>query len=461
MRICFACILSCGIVVGGQLSVWADDDLVQTVITLVSDADKDVRSVGLEQVRDEVKGADATGRFAALLPKLAPDAQVALLGALAGRGDATAKSAVVALIGNARPEVDGAAIRALGSLGDATDVPRLTKLLAENGREKDAAAALERLRGGTINAALCSEMKSTLPLLRAKLLQALVARHAIDAVPALLESAHDADAGVRAAALDALGQLGGTELVPKLARLFLDASDKTSREEVEKALVAVSLRNSKLDEQALPLLAATEGMNGGEKTMLLSALGRIGGKPALKVVAEAVADKSAERHSAGLKALCNWPDGSVAPSLLKFAQSADDKSERTMALDALIRIAPLPDKRSPSVRLSMLEKTMNLAATDAQRTAIIKRARAIRTVETLRFVAPYMDQPRFAQVACETVVELAHHKELRQPNKPEFDKALDKVLTLSKNATILLRAQRYLKDETWVEKQIQPPAAGK
>ena len=72
-----------------------------------------------------------------------------------------------------------------------------------------------------------------------------------------------------------------------------------------------------------------------------------------------------------------------------------------------------------------------------------------------RFVEPYLNQPKFAQVACETVVELAHHKELRQPNKAEFNKALDKVVLLSKDPEVILRAKHYLKDETWVEKQIK------
>jgi len=63
----------------------ADDDLVQTVSNLISDKDKDVRAVGLEQVREEVKGTEATRRFAALLPKLSPDAQTGLLQALADR----------------------------------------------------------------------------------------------------------------------------------------------------------------------------------------------------------------------------------------------------------------------------------------------------------------------------------------------------------------------------------------
>ena len=165
----------------------ADDDLVQTVSNLVSDKDKDVRAVGLEQVRDEVKGAEATRRFAALLPKLAPEAQVGLLGALAERGDAAARPAVLDLLEQSQGEVRGAAIRALGALGDKDDVPRLTKLLAEADSEKDAVAAITRLHGEGINAALCAEMKTAAPAQRVKLLQLLVARHAIDSVPTLLE----------------------------------------------------------------------------------------------------------------------------------------------------------------------------------------------------------------------------------------------------------------------------------
>src|SRR5208283_843938 len=125
----------------------ANEDLVQSVSDLVSDQDKDVRAVGLEQVRDEVKGPEATRRFAALLPKLAPEAQVGLLGALAERGDAAARPAVLDLLDKSRAEVRGAAIRALGALGDKDDVPRLAKLLGEAGTTKDAVVGITRLRG--------------------------------------------------------------------------------------------------------------------------------------------------------------------------------------------------------------------------------------------------------------------------------------------------------------------------
>ena len=150
-----------------------------------------------------------------------------------------------------------------------------------------------------------------------------------------------------------------------------------------------------------------------------------------------------------MKALCNWPDASVAPRLLDLAQTAGTPRHRTMALGALIRVAPLPDKRPNAQKLGLLRQAMALASRDEERTLVLKRASAIRAIETLRFVTPYLDQPAFAQQACQTIVELAHHRELREPNKAEFDRALDAVIRISKDAVVIDRATRYKKGQTW------------
>jgi len=56
----------------------------------------------------------------------------------------------------------------------------------------------------------------------------------------------------------------------------------------------------------------------------------------------------------------------------------------------------------------------------------------------------------FAGVACETIVELAHHREVREPNKAEFDEVLDRVMQISQDAVVKDRAQRYKNGQTWV-----------
>ena len=117
----------------------------------------------------------------------------------------------------------------------------------------------------------------------------------------------------------------------------------------------------------------------------------------------------------------------------------------------MIRVAPLPDEqRSDELRLDLMRTAMAMCWVDDDRLLIRERLKAIRTVETLRFVLPYTDQPQYAEQACLTVVELAHHSGLREAHREEFHAALDHVLEVSQDATVLDRAQRYKKGQTWV-----------
>ena len=148
--------------------------------------------------------------------------------------------------------------------------------------------------------------------------------------------------------------------------------------------------------------------------------------------------------------MCNWPDASAMGKLVELASRDQDQEIRRMALAALIRVAPLPDGRTPADRLQAVRTVMTLCATDKEKNALLKRTSAVRSVDALRFLLPYLDQPAHAEPACEAVVELAHHRGLREPNKSEFDQALDKVIQTSKDPTLIDRANRYKKGQTWV-----------
>ncbi len=438
----------------------ASEDVVRAVVALLADEDKDVRALGLQQVREAAKGPAATKRFVAVLPTLAPEAQAGLLDALGERCDRTARPAVLEMLKSRDMQVRAAATRALGPLGQASDAAVLASLLAASaGGEKTAArSSLVRLSGPTVNAAIAAALKEVPPGARAELIEVLVTRRAKDSVPSFLAAAEDPDAAVRAAALAALGQLAGPEHVANLVQLVLKAPKGPRRDAVEKTVMFVCARTADPDKRAGPVLAAVARLDAEQQTVLLPTLGRVGGQPALKIIEEAIADP--RRREAGVQALCNWPDASVAPRLLDLAQTAGSPQHRAMALAALIRVAPLPDKRPDAQKLGLLRQAMTLATRDEERNLVLRRARAIRAIETLRFVAPYMDQPAFAQQACETVVELAHHRGLREPNKAEFDRALDAVIRISKDDVVIDRAKRYKKGQTWHAPETKPSGDG-
>jgi len=428
-------------------------DAVGMILELVGREDADFRSLGLEGIRHGAKGEDATRRFAALLADRTPERQVELLRALADRGDPAAIPAVTALLNASRdPAVRTAAIGALGATGGGAEVAVLGKSLAATDPERAAAKrALIMLRGDDALQPMIEVAKSGEPAVRPLAIDILAERRARAAVPLCATAAIDADAAVRRAAMRALGKLGGPDEVPSMVQGFLKASAGSERNDAEKSLVTVCTENPGNSRAAESFLAVFKAAGDADRESLLSPLGRIGGKGALAIVDELLADPA--KRDLGIKALTRWPDATVSDKLLKLLAAAQDSAERDILLGALIRIAPLPDnKLNDKQKLELLEKTMQLCEQDADRSKVIERANAIRTVETFRFVLPYLDEPTLAEPACKSVVELAHHQQLRDAHKDDFTKALDKVIATTKNPELVERANRYKEGKTWARK---------
>ncbi len=431
----------------------AGADLIALVVNLIGEKDKDLRAVGLEQVRSDAKGQAATKQFAAQLPKLSADAQVGLLKALADRGDAAARPAVLELLAASQAEpVRVATIEALGPLGEPDDLGRLVESLSSASKAERTAgrASLVQLRGAAVPPAIAAEMKKAAPPLRVALIEILVARHARETVPEILSAAVDADPKVRMAAMTALGQLAEGDQITAMLPGVLKAEKGAEREAAEKCVMFACARIKDPEQRAVPVLVAWDGLSEADRAALLPTLGRVGGPAALKIVEAAIADSDGQRHAIGIRALCNWPDASIAPRLIELAKTDPHPEHRTLALAALIRVAPLPDKRTGDEKLALLQTAMSMCQRDEERNQVLKRASAVRTIPTLHFIVGFLDQPPFAQQACESIVEMAHHREFREPNKAEFDKLLDRVIETSKDAVVVERANRYKKGQTWV-----------
>jgi HEAT repeat protein len=443
--------------IAGQVSAAspdeADADLIQLILDLLGDPDKEMRSLGLEQIRTQAEGRGATLRFAAHLPKLSADAQVGLLRALAERRDEAARPAVLERFESSRLEpVRVAAIGALSALGDLTDVERLVPLLVgPSGAERAAArSGLISMRGEKVPKVIAGQIMQVSPPLAVALLEILVARRALDETVDILPAALADDPTVRTAAMAALGQLAGPEHLSALVRGVLRADPGRERSAAEKAVLFVCNRIEDPQQRAEPLLAAIDELGRSEQMAMLSTMGRIGGGQSLKRIEAVIADGDSGRHELGVRALCNWPNASIASRLIELAEEDDHRGCRTTALRALIRIAPLRDSRSDQERLGLLKKAMAMAERDSERTLVLQRARAIRTMESLEFLLSFVDDPTVAEVTCESIIELAHHRGLREPNKPRFDQALDQVLETTDDATLQERATRYKQDRTWV-----------
>ena len=429
-----------------------NNEVIAMVIGFMSDADKDIRALAFEQIRSATPGVEATRRFASELPKLPSEAQVGLLNALADRGDVVAKSTVNDLLTCDDVDVAQAAIGALGKLGDQNDTDTLVALFASHkDRTRSVVAnSLVQLRGDNISMQIAESLEDLPVTIQVGLFDVLLHRRAVEVIPKLLVYARGSDPRLRTASMDTLGQLASSEHIPDLVQGVLKAAKGNERNQAERNLMLVCRRAGDRDEQAMPLLDAMRSLSDSDRITLLPALGRVGGRAAWDEVTRAIRSRDRALHHAGIRAISNWPDASAAPKLKEIVSRDAHPDHQRIARMTLLRIAPLPDGRTDEDKLALLQEAMQLAKKGKERNYGLQRASAIRLVETLRFVMPYVEQPEYAEQACLSIVELAHDRGLRDSHKEEFHAALDTVLATTSKSVVAERARRYKKGQTWV-----------
>jgi HEAT repeat protein len=430
----------------------ASKELLQMIVKLIGDSDQDFRAAGLDHVRSGANCEAATKLFSDQLPNLSPASQVSLLNALSDRGDNSAKSAVLQLHRSSQDElVRGAAIASIGKLGNTSDLPLLVDALSSKSTVEQAAArkSLSQLGGNDVTKELSMRMNEAAPIVKASLIEVLAIQRAKDAIPAIVSAAVDETPKVRGAAMDALGKMGDPDQILAMLPGVLKAVKGGERDAAEKNVAAVCARIDNENSRGEALIKALEAVPTTDRDQLLSLVGRVGGKKLIQYVGDIAKGEDTSRRKLAIDALSKWPDASVAEMLREITEKSTDSVERSSAFQAYVKVCAARDKRKDDERLASLKKAFKLAKTPDEQSMVINRVRTAYHIDALRFVLPYLDDKQFAQIASETIVELAHHREVRDPNKAEFDKALDKVIETSKNATVVERAKAYKKGETW------------
>ncbi len=421
----------------------AGDKAGELILKLLSGEDAGAKAVAVGQIETLTAGALKT--LAGSLDKLTAPNQVAVVTAIAAKGDRTQAAVALSAAKSKEAEVQRAGILALGRLGDATAVEFLLDAMSgKDATAGDAAESLASLPADGVNEKLIAVLKAEkAPARTVALIGILERRKATAAVPQLLTAAGATDETVRRAAFVGLKTLATPAAVPEMLPALLKTPKGNDREQAELAVVAVSAQSAP-DKRAEPVLTAinTDAKLAPE---LFPLLGRLGGPGALKLVRESLASKDTALHAAAVVGLCNWPDATANDDLLTLAEKGAD-AEKQRAVQSLIRINAVLIDRTPEERLTTLEtlkKTMKLAARDEDRRVLLEGIGFVRHIETLRFVVPYLDDKTLGQAACKGVVELAHSKTLREPNKEEFGKPLDRVIALCKDKALVERAKQY------------------
>ncbi len=412
----------------------------QMILGILGGDDADGRAIAVAAI--ETIDPDAVKALAAGIDKLSPAGQVLVLGALAARGDRSQAAVALAAARSGNDNVRRAGIVALGRLGDGAVVPALLDIMFTNASLASAAKdSLARLSVADVDQKIIAALQGETKAGRRVLLIAILeGRRTVAAVPVLLQDAQSSDAVLRSSAMSALRLLASPKHVPELVKALLKADQGRERDEAANTVVAVCSQVAEPQRRAAPILGA---LTEETKTTLLPLLGRLGGAKAQAVIKAALAGGSGEQYEAALRGLCSWPDPSVSEDLLQLAQTAKDQGQRQQALRALIRVNALATEGANLAKLAMLKKAMELATRNEDKKLVFDGLGNVKEIDTLRYVLPYLDDKELAQLACRSIVELAHSKKLREPNRAAFHQALDRVIAICRDKGLIDRAQKY------------------
>jgi HEAT repeat protein len=427
----------------GQLNT-ASDQMVSMIVKLLASDNADARAVAAAQLV-KIRLPEAMGTLPAEFLELPAAGQVLLVGGLAARGDKVAQPLAVMAAKSQDAAVKLAGYRALGKLGDASTVPLLLEaVFASSDVSGPARESLLVVFGPGVDEAIVAAFQGKDAKVRSTLIDIVDARRTSAATPVLLEQAKAADAGIRSRAVRTLGNVAEPKYIPDMIAILLKTPKGSQRDDLEKAIMFVAGRISDEDHRAEPVLAAARGASEAERCLLLPVAGRIGGKAALEAILTAIKSDSGEIQDAGVRALCNWPDASVADELARLATTSSQETHRIWALRAYIRVIGLDQKRQAKKTLALFQKAMEMATRDDERRLVLSRSPAARCVETMRWALPYLDNEKLTTDASRAVVELAHRRELLEPNRAEFVAALKRVTEVCKDRGLVDRANRIL-----------------
>ena len=382
-----------------------------------------------------------------------PDTKVALLHALARRGEKNTVAVFATAAADADQSVQIAALTGLGFVGTSTHVPLLLASAASTVKPLQEAArqSLLILTGAEIDQALLGALDQPETRVRAEAARALAARHVVAATPALLKAAADADATVRNESLKALGVVASSQALAPLAAVLVKIEDGGSRNEAADALISIATRSDELEARSEPILRILETSSGPARLSLLGVVGRIGGQKSLVAVRTALNDNDPKVQDAAVRALAEWPDATAAADLLGLVRGATNATHQVLAFRGYVRVCRIHTTRPEAETAGMLATGLAAAKRTDQKREALGGLAEVRDLRALRAVETCLEDPAVKDEAASAAVRIG--RELSDRNPAAVKSVMEKVLELTKNEGIqrdareaLARADRKLRN---------------
>jgi len=417
---------------------------VSFLVEQLTSSDKGRLGIGLWTAR-ELPGQDVTEALAAAMSRLSPDRQPLLLLAIADRKDAAVLPAVLKAAQSGSIEVRTTAAGALLNVGDVSCVPVLLDAAVQDDAQlaQTAKMTLAKLPGKEVESDLLTRLAQATGKTRKVLIELAGYRQLDAALPAIVQSIEDSDAAVRAAAIQAVGALGGAAQVADLVKL---AQKIQNRGDIEKALQAVCSRSgSACAPRLLPLVQSDDA---GLRMIGIHAMAVAGGPAALAAVKSAIADKEESVQDEAIRTLSTWPnnwpqDAAAADVLLGLAKSGKKTLHQVLGLRGYLQYLRGDKSLAPGDKLAKGNDLQNLIQRPEEKRLAVAAVSGVEAPGALELLTTFAADPAVMEEACSAIVNLAG-KNIPGVSAEQQRSALQAVVEKTKNAGTKRKAEQLL-----------------
>ncbi|MGE5610433.1 MAG: HEAT repeat domain-containing protein [Bacillota bacterium] len=422
------------------------EDALADLLKAIDNDDHTIRAAALRLIQP-MPGEAASAKLIAKLAEVDATRRAEIVNTLGYRADAQSRSAIAKALADNDKVVRRAAITAVARSAAPDAISAL--LTALNNCPADEAKAIQdvlaRVPGEASLAASAAALPKASSSARVALLQILASRHAKAYVDPVLAAVSDQDAAVSRAAIKALGDLAEPKALPVLLDLLTTTQNATVQAEATRSVVQICQRIPDAQKRAEPVLNAMARATADARRLLIKSLSQLGGNDALQATIKEASNPDAATADAAVRTLADWRDASAAPALLKIAQTSETPNHRVLALRAYLRLLALPSDRPVADTIAMYQQALAAAQRPAEKGLALAGLSSIRTVESLKLVAAYLDDETLAAEAALAAVKIvAPRNESEQPLRgPEVTAVLRKVATTAKDPAIRAQATRY------------------
>ena len=423
-------------------------DRVPFLIEQLRSEELAIRNVALLIIREIPDDALATA-LNAEIAQATPELQGQLLLALADCHNAQSIRVIQALGGSQNPEIRKTALAVLGRIGPSAASALLAALQKEQPAEERLVVlnGLRTTEGPAVDDLLLDALTSaSAPGIRIDLIRLLESRGVAKASPEILKQAAAPEKDVSIAALAAMRSLAGPNELPGIIALTRSCSDEGVRDAAETALAGVCSRSGDAASETV-LNNLKQATTAAERNCWINVLARVGYAKALRAIEAAASDPDSAVADNALARLGRWPDAAPMETLLKAMNAGTSPGLRKRALVSVIDLATTAADEGqvpePTI-VSWLQRANPVAQSTEDKRRILGLLGRLKTVESFRLLAPYLEDARLQTEAASAVVQIAPAL-AKGEDAGALKTALEKIAVTVGNADLRGRALQVAK----------------